>query len=201
MVESIRPYFPMLVTKYQINTPLRMAHFMAQIHHESTGLTRLTENLNYSVEALLSKFSRQRISEAQCRELGRTRTRSANQREIANVIYGGTWGRRNLGNIVYGDGWKFRGRGPIQCTGKANYAGFSAVIGVDLVNNPDEMLKLNIGIEFAAFYWKNKGLNSLADQDNITLITRRINGGTLGLKERIEFLNTYKNLLRDEKFV
>lgn len=190
-----------LVTKYEINTPVRMAHFLAQVHHESAGLTRLEENLNYSVEGLLRTFSRERISDRQCRELGRTKTRPANQREIANIIYGGPWGRRNLGNVVYGDGWKFRGRGPIQCTGKANYAGFSAVIGVDLVNTPELMLRTDIGFEFAGFYWKTKGLNAFADREDITTITRRINGGLLGLTERTNLVNQYKQILKDETFV
>ena len=109
-----------VMQRYDIDTPLRKAHFLAQIDHESKGLTSLTESLNYSVEGLLSTFSRKRISEADALKYGRTKTQRANQKAIANIIYGGEWGRLNLGNTEPGDGWKYRGRGALMCTGRAN---------------------------------------------------------------------------------
>ena len=113
-----------LMQKYEINTPLRIAHFLAQIDHESSGLMRMTESLNYSVEALMATFSRSRISEQQCRMFGRTPTQKANQKAIANTIYGGEWGKLNLGNVYPNDGWKYRGRGALMCTGRANYRAY-----------------------------------------------------------------------------
>lgn len=106
--------------------PRWLAYIMATPHHE-TGkkFTAATENLNYSVEGLMGVFSRARISEADCRRLGRTKTRAANQEGIANVIYGGEWGKKNLGNTQTGDGWRYRGRGLVQITGRANYAKYN----------------------------------------------------------------------------
>jgi len=95
--------------RYQITTPLRQAHFLAQIGHESNGLKSVTESLNYSVDGLLKTFSRSRISEADAKKYGRTATQSANQQMIANTVYGGEWGLKNLGNSQQGDGFKFRG--------------------------------------------------------------------------------------------
>ena len=95
--------------RYEINTPLRQAHFLAQIGHESNGLKSVTESLNYSVDGLLKTFSRSRISEADAKKYGRTATQPANQEMIANTVYGGEWGLKNLGNSQPGDGFKFRG--------------------------------------------------------------------------------------------
>lgn len=108
--------------------PRWLAYIMATPHHE-TGkkFTAITENLNYSVEGLMGVFSRRRISEADCRRYGRTKTRAANQEAIANTIYGGEWGKENLGNTQPGDGWRFRGRGLVQITGRSNYAKYNLV--------------------------------------------------------------------------
>lgn len=95
--------------RYGINTPLRQAHFIAQVGHESNGFKSLRENLNYSVEGLLKTFSRSRISIEEANAYGRTSSQPANQEMIANIVYGGEWGRKNLGNTQEGDGWKYRG--------------------------------------------------------------------------------------------
>lgn len=102
-----------------------MAYCLATTWHETgTKMQPITENLNYSVDGLLKTFGRHRISEADARRYGRTNTRPANQEAIANIIYGGDWGRENLGNLKYGDGWRYRGRGLPQITGLANYRKF-----------------------------------------------------------------------------
>ena len=115
----------------EMNTIRRVAAFIAQMAHES-DLKPRTEYLNYSVQALLANFSRIRISVADAMDLGRTPTRKANQEAIANVIYGGEWGRVNLGNTKEGDGWLFRGRGPLQVTGRRWMEGFAEFMGLPL---------------------------------------------------------------------
>lgn len=97
-----------LLNKNGVNTPLRLSHFFAQADHES-GLKPKVENINYSVDGLLKSFGRHRITHTQAYDYGRSANHSANQQAIANIIYGGSWGKNNLGNIQPGDGWKFRG--------------------------------------------------------------------------------------------
>lgn len=105
-----------------------------------TKMQPVTENLNYSVEGLLKTFGRHRITEAQARHYGRTNNQPANQQVIANIIYGGEWGRKNLGNTLPNDGWDFRGRGLVQITGRTNYAKY------DLLNRPDDANKLSVAV-------------------------------------------------------
>jgi len=129
---------------YGIDTPQRQAGFLSQIGHESGGLSILTENLNYRVEALMSMFGRHRISEADCKKYGRTKDQPADQERIANLIYGGDWGVKNLGNTEPGDGWKYRGRGLKQLTGRDNYKRCGQALGVTLVDDPEVARKLLI---------------------------------------------------------
>lgn len=186
-----------IAAKYEINTPLRMSHFLAQIDHESAGLTKLVENLNYSVQGLLATFSRNRITQAQAMNLGRIQGRPANQEAIANIIYGGEFGRKNLGNNKEGDGWKYRGRGPLQCTGRINYANFGAWLQKDFVSFPEMLEHLDIGLEFAGWFWMTRGCNLIADNNQLQSITKKINGGLNGLYERKALLQKYKKLLND----
>lgn len=167
-----------------IVTDRRVAHFIAQTGHESAGFSRIVENLNYKVEALLSLFGRHRISEADARAYGRTASRPADQQAIANCIYGGAWGAKNLGNVQPGDGWKFRGRSLIQVTGRANYLACGTALGLDLVNYPELLERPENAANAAAWFWSSNELNALADNDNIAGITKRINGGTNGLDDR-----------------
>lgn len=182
--------------RYQINTPLRQAHFLAQIGHESNGLKSVTESLNYSVDGLLKTFSRSRISEADAKKYGRTATQSANQEMIANTVYGGDWGLKNLGNREPGDGFKFRGRGLIQITGRSNYEALEDALKFDLVNRPERLAEDNlIAAMSAAWFWSSRGLNGLADRDDVLSITKRINGGTIGLDDRKLRLKRAKEVL------
>lgn len=178
------PFLQGAMKAYDITTPRRIAGFLSQIAHESARLEQLSENLNYSVDALLGKFGRHRISEADARRLGRAPGRPAQQEAIANAIYGGEWGRKNLGNFVHGDGWRYRGRGLKQLTGRANYDRCGAAIGEDLLSYPDRLLlPVNAALS-AGWFWRTNGLNDLADRGDVPGMTRRINGGTNGLEER-----------------
>lgn len=188
---------PLLATmaKYGINTPLRAAHFLAQIGHESISLTAATESLNYTPAKLLETFSRARITEADAKKYGRIDgVQAANQPEIANRVYGGIWGTRNLGNTLAGDGYKYRGRGPMQTTGRTNYRAAGKALGVDLEAYPERINEAQFYTDSAGFYWKERGLNALADLDsgkwspadkaNFVALTRRVNGGVNGLADR-----------------
>jgi putative chitinase len=182
--ERFLPFIQGTCKAFDITTPQRVAGFMSQIGHESGGMATLEENLNYSVEALLSKFGRHRISEADARRFGRTATQRANHEAIANALYGGEFGRKNLGNTQPGDGWRFRGRGLKQLTGRDNYLRCGQAIGEDLVANPDRLvMPVNAALS-AGWFWKTNGLNELADRGDVVAMTKRINGGTIGLEQR-----------------
>lgn len=167
-----------------INTHERIAGFLSQIAVESGRLSTVVENLNYRVEALLSLFSRARISEADARRFGRTPNQAANQQEIANRIYGGDFGLKQLGNTQPGDGWKFRGRGLKQITGRANYRDCGKALGLDLETSPDLLLTPENAARSAGWFWSAKGLNAIADTGNVEAMTRRINGGLNGIDDR-----------------
>lgn len=162
-----------------LNTRLRLIHFFAQVSHES-GFRPVAESLNYSVAGLKQTFSASRISRAQCEALGRAPGRAADQQAIANAVYGGAWGATNLGNTQPGDGWRYRGRGLIQLTGRANYARTGAAWEAD----PDQVVTPAGSVHCAIDYWRTRGLNAAADADDVTRVTRLINGGVLGLAER-----------------
>jgi putative chitinase len=178
--------------RFGIDTPLRLSHWLAQMAHESRGFEVTRESLNYSVAALLSLFGRHRISEADAAQYGRTKDRPANQPALANILYGGKFGRENLGNIEPGDGWKFIGRGFKQLTGRGNYAACGAGINLPLLEHREMLEQASGAALSAAWFWKSRGLNALADKDDIEGITRRINGGTIGLAERKDWLARFK---------
>lgn len=181
----------MAMSKYGINTPLRQAHFIAQTGHESSGFRKVEEGLNYSESALLSMFSK-RITPAQAKKYGRNELHAADQKMIASIIYAN---RNGNGDIESGDGYRYRGRGLIQITGKANYAALVEQLGADVVSNPDLLTGYKLAAESAAAWWKNHGLNELADSDDVTRITRIINGGTNGLDDRKSRLTKAKGIL------
>ena len=182
-----------------LTTPLRIAHALAQQSAETGGFGTLVESLNYSVEALRSKFSRSRISEADCQRLGRKAggapLSAAVQEKIANILYGGAFGLSDLGNNQPGDGWKFRGRGAKQTTGRANYTDVKNVTGLDVIANPELLEDPDTGMRAACIFWDKKNCNKFADKDDITGLTRAINGGTNGLPERKAALLRAKAIL------
>jgi putative chitinase len=167
-----------------INTPRRLAGFLSQIGHESGGLSRLEESLNYSTDALLAKFSRTRISAEDANAFGRRRGQPADQNKLANILYGGAFGRANLGNTHPGDGAKFIGRGLKQLTGRGNHTRCGDALGLDLVANPKLLLLPVNAARSAGWFWAVNGLNQLADLGDVLGMTRRVNGGTFGLSER-----------------
>ena len=171
--------------KFEINTPKRQAAFIGQCAHESNNFNVLEEGLNYKAEALMKLFSRSRISEEDCNKYGRTAEHSANQAEIANCIYGGEWGKKNLGNTEPGDGNKFHGRGLIQLTGRANYEKCGNSIGADLLSNPNVLCEPLYAVLSAGLFWSTKGLNQIADTWDTVAVTKKVNGGTIGLDDRV----------------
>lgn len=175
--------------KFSINTPLRLAHFLAQCGHESDGFKATQENLNYSAKGLNGIFKKYFPTEASALPYERK------PEEIANKVYGGRMGN---GLEASGEGYKFRGRGYIQLTGKENYIAFGKAIGEDIVSNPDVVSGKHALLSAAWFFSKN-GLHTMADGGAtdavVTSITKRVNGGTNGLADRIKHFKEYYNLL------
>lgn len=168
----------------QIDTRLRICAFLAQIGHESGGLQTMSENLNYSAEGLLKTWPT-RFTAATAAACAR------NPEKIANIVYA-----NRMGNTAPGDGWKYRGRGPIQITGKNNYLACGKALGIDLVSNPEKLEQPEYAARSAAWFWESNGLNSLADADRFTDITRRINGGTNGMEDRKQRYNLALSVIK-----
>ncbi|KZN68050.1 glycoside hydrolase family 19 protein [Pseudoalteromonas luteoviolacea] len=172
---------------FEINTPLRIAHFVAQVAHESGYLNYNRENLNYSQKALRAVFGKYFPNDDVAGEYARQ------PEKIANRVYADRMGN---GDEASGDGWRYRGRGLIQLTGKDNYTRCGEALGLDLTSNPDLVSDdATIAIQSACHYWQSCNLNSLADQDDLLKITKRINGGTNGLEDRTALLNRAKQFL------
>lgn len=159
--------------KYAINTPERQACFLAQVMHESGGFKLLSENLNYSAAALMRTWP------SRFPDMDTAEKYAHNPEKIANKVYAG-----RMGNIEEGDGWKFHGRGLIQLTGRENYANFGHNASVDVLSNPDLLTTSEYACLSAGWYWNKRNLNELADKMDIEGITKKINGGTLGLEDR-----------------
>lgn len=175
---------------FQISsTPLRVAHFMAQVLHESAGLTVQFENLNYSPERLPKVWPKrfQPIG-----PLSPT-TYAHNPQKLANEVYGG-----RMGNTEPNDGFTYRGRGLLQLTGRESYAEATQIArssnpeAPNFVENPDAAISARWCLVLAAGEWRSKGCNGLADHDDIRAVTRAINGGQIGLAERTEWLKRTK---------
>lgn len=155
------------------------ARFIAQLHVESGGFSRIEENLNYSAKRLMEVFpGRNGLTAAGAKQLA-----AAGPRAIGNFIYGGKWGRDNLGNTQPDDGWNFRGRGLIQTTGRKNYRDTSMGCWGDLrlLDEPDMLLLPENAANTAGWFWYNRKLNGVED---VREVTRRINGGSHGLTQR-----------------
>ena len=170
-----------------IDGPLRVAHFLAQVLHESGMLRHVEENLNYSAEGLLKVF-RKYFTPARAAEYARKPAR------IGARVYASRMGN---GDEASGDGYRYRGRGLIQLTGKSNYREFSAWIGDDVVADPDRVAT-RYAVDSAVFYWDSRNINALADADDVRAVTRAVNGGLNGLDDRIALLQRAKSLLAIE---
>jgi putative chitinase len=164
------------MARYKIDTRLRAAAFLAQVGHESSHLTRLVENLNYSAEGLIRTWPKRFNLELA--------TRVARKPEqIANIVYASRMGN---GPAVTGDGWKYRGRGLVQVTGWVNYQACGSALGLDLLTKPELLEQPVYAAPSAAWYWSSNGLNELADAGRFEDITRRVNGGLTGQADRLD---------------
>jgi putative chitinase len=170
--------------KYQINTPKRQACFLGQTMHESGGYKFLRENLNYSAKALMNTWP-SRFPDADTAEKFERQPE-----KIANKVYSG-----RMGNTEDGDGAKYIGRGLIQLTGKDNYKAFGDAIGEDLLSNPQLVEEPRYAALSAGWFWNKRGLNALADAMDITTLTVRINGGKIGIDDRIAKINKALDIL------
>lgn len=173
--EKWLPFFTGAIQRFEINSPARIAAFVAQCAHESGRLALTEENLNYSAKGLLAVFPKYftPITAAQYER---------KPERIASRVYANRMGN---GDEAGGDGWRYRGRGLIQLTGKNNYQACSSAMGVDMVVNPHLLATMNYAALSAAWFWKKNGLNELADKGDFVAITKRINGGTHGLDDRL----------------
>lgn len=188
--------------QWGIDTVREIASFLANINVESAGLTRLSENLNYSVEALIAKFGRHRISVEQARAYGRSAAHPANQKALANILYGGAFGRKQLGNTEPNDGWDCRGFGPKQVTGRANQQAFADAVGMALPEAQAYMRTPEGGMMAAGWFWKTHGLDAKAATPGVEDDRRAINGGSFGLAEvEAMFDQLIEELLRREKLL
>jgi putative chitinase len=172
--------------KYQINTPKRQACFIGQTMHESGGYKFLRENLNYSAKALMNTWP------SRFPDLNTAMIYERQPEMIANRVYSG-----RMGNSEDGDGSKYIGRGLIQLTGKDNYRAFGNAIGEDLVANPQLVEEPRYAALSAGWFWNKRGLNALADLNpmDITTMTIRINGGKIGINDRIAKINKALDIL------
>ena len=186
--DSVIAQIPGVVDKFEINTPLRLAHFLAQCGHESGGFKAVSENLNYGAAGLQSIFKKYFTAES-AKEYQRK------PEKIANIVYANRMGN---GNQASGEGYKFRGRGFIQLTGKDNYTSFDKVVEDDIIANP-ELVATKYPLLSAAWFFHKNGLHKIADEGAtdavVTKVTKRVNGGTIGLPDRIKHFNEYNNLL------
>jgi predicted chitinase len=165
---------------------LRLAHFFAQILHESGCLRFDMENLNYSADALLKVFGKYFTTREEADAYARQ------PEKIANRVYANRMGNRGEAS---GDGWRFRGRGLIQLTGRSNYKAFADWVPDPRIMDDPDLVSTEYAVHSAVFFWDKNGLNKLADRDDVVGVTKRINGGANGLAHRKELLNKASGLL------
>jgi putative chitinase len=169
-----------LLPDYEINTPNRVAAFLAQCAHESGGFKALKENLNYQAASLCRVFPKYFPN------MDIANQYAHNQEAIANRVYGGRMGN---GPEATGDGFKYCGRGLIQLTGKQNYTKFAESIDTPIEDIPEFLGTFEGAIQSACWFWETNNLNQYADSGDILTMTKRINGGTIGLEDRQKHYN------------
>ena len=187
--DAVLTQIPETAAKFNITNNLRLAHFLAQCGHESGNFKAVSENLNYSADGLKKIFGKYfpgNLNESYARK----------PEKIAARVYASRMGN---GDEASGEGFKFRGRGYIQLTGKANYTNFTKFIGEDCVSNPD-LVATKYPLASAAFFFDSNKLWAIcdkgADDATVTSVTKRVNGGTIGLSDRIKHFKEYYNLLK-----
>jgi putative chitinase len=184
--DSVISQIPEVMTKFQIDTPIKLAHFLAQCKHESGGFKLVNENLNYGASRLLAIFPKYFNNETAilCER---------KPEKIANIVYGNRMGN---GDKATGDGYKFHGRGYIQLTGRTNYIEFSKAINEDVTSNPDLVATKYPLLSAAWFFHKNcLGRCKDATDESVISVTKCVNGGTIGLSERLAYFKEYYTLL------
>ena len=188
--DSVIAQLPDVISTYKIDTALRLAHFLAQTGHESAQFKAVSENLNYGAKGLRGIFGKYFPTDALAAAYERK------PEKIANKVYASRMGN---GDEASGDGYKYRGRGYIQLTGKDNYKAFDATVPEDITANPD-LVATQYPLLSAAWFWKKNGLNAIADKGAddaaVTAVTKRVNGGTIGLPDRIKHFKEYHALLK-----
>jgi putative chitinase len=187
--DAVIAQIPDTAAKFGITNVLRLAHFLAQCGHESGGFKAVSENLNYSADGLKKIFPKYfpgNLNESYAR----------NPEKIASRVYASRMGN---GDEASKEGFKFRGRGYIQLTGKSNYTNFAKFIGEDTIANPD-LVATKYPLASAAFFFNSNKLWAICDQGAtdavVTSVTKRVNGGTIGLADRIKHFKEYYNLLK-----
>jgi len=186
------PYFNTIPKNFGIDTPLRMAAFLAQVGHESGGLSLLEENLNYSAEGLANVWPKRYAKKLQNglyaknsvgRYLPSTLAIQIARKPV--LIASNTYAdRMGNGSVESQEGWKYRGRGILQITGKSNYAELTLNTGIDFVSNPDLLKEPAYALISACFFWKSNNINRFADKKDILSLSKAINGGIIGLEHR-----------------
>jgi putative chitinase len=188
--DSVLAQIPDTAAKFNITNPLRLAHFLAQCGHESGGWKATSENLNYSSKGLMGIFKKYFPTLQLAEQYARKPI------AIASRVYGGRMGN---GAEPTQEGYKFRGRGYIQLTGKDNYKAFDGFVPEDILSNPD-LVATKYPLMSAAWFFNKNGLWSICDKGSseaiVTAVTKRVNGGTIGLPDRIKHFNEYYNLLK-----
>jgi putative chitinase len=187
---------PSVIEKFSIDSPLRLAHFLSQCAHESGNFKFVKENLNYSADGLLNifgKYFKKADGKTPDKELANKYARQPEK--IANRVYANRMGN---GDEASGDGFKFRGRGFVQTTGKDNYSQFDKVVEDDILANPD-LIATKYPLMSAAFFFEKNNLWKIcdggADKEDVIALTKRINGGTHGLEDRLAKFSLFNSLL------
>lgn len=178
-----------VVDKYKITQPSRLAHFLAQLAHESGNFTAVVENLNYSSDGLLKTFPKYFKDKATADQYAR------NPQKIGSRVYANRMGN---GDEASGDGFKYRGRGYLQLTGKDNYKAFSAFIGQDCVADPT-LVANKYPMDSAVWFFDVNKIWDICDkgagEDVVKAVTRKVNGGLNGIDDRLKKFNLYNSLL------
>jgi putative chitinase len=186
--DSIIAQIPDTASKFGITNVLRLSHLLSQAAHESGHWKAFTENLNYSADGLKKIFPKYfpgNLNESYAR----------NPEKIANKVYSSRMGN---GDEASGDGWKYRGRGALQLTGKSNYSEFDKIVEENILQNPD-LVATKYALASAAFFFQKNNLWSICDKGSsdevVTQVSKRVNGGTIGLAERLKLFKEYYSLL------
>lgn len=186
--DTVISQIPDIQVKFEINTPIRLAHFLAQAGHESGGFKAVNENLNYGAKGLLGIFPKYFNTES-------ATLYERKPEKIANIVYANRMGN---GDKASGDGYRFRGRGYIQLTGKDNYKAFDTIVTENILETP-ELVATKYPLMSAGWFFHKNGLHKIADEGAtdavVTKITKRVNGGTIGLADRIKHFKEYHTLL------